>query len=1584
MSGKPPHIFLSYARSDALDHVERLERDLNIAGFATWRDKRNMDHYHDFTGEIEFAIRDASHVVVLITPAIGENPESFVRREIIYAQEIKKPIIPLKFPNAVMPIVINHLTWISFFNGDQDNLVLRYDEGLTELLERLSNTQQLETYRKATQDPFHPYLSNLLEQLVNLLEKNRFIHLESQSREEAVVRHSIPFSILPKSGLEQNEPKSAQGFLHFFEAFEKYQGRVLLLGDPGAGKTTTLNSFAREAVVRRLADPREPLPILVSIAQWDTNRKPAIKDWIASLIPELRKELASVIIAGNAILLLDGLDELGSARVQALRTATFGITASAYSDQEFVHPETAVSDTSEEKIRLVTAEMFDPRREFINLLPENNRIIITCRIKDYDEMEQKVSLNGAVALQPLTDEQMKSYLGDLPELWDVIESDVELRNVARTPLILNLFATAFAQIDTAARQLRDLSKGDQRDKIFEYFIRQTYLRESKKHPESMTVALDELIHALQELAFHNFDSRFSSENVISMQEISSVLPDETHRKNILEIASLLSFLVHIRNGSYRFVHLLLRDYFAYYAALRFLQASDLEKRESAIRALQTFMEPRSAQSVIDFALCDVEASIRYKAADLLGDLKFDSAADPLMVSLYDEHWWVRESAARALGKLKENRALDMLIASLSDDNIDVRASVIKTLGELGDPRSIAVMIPFLSSNEITSGVHNRSGLSHITALTFGKFGEAALSPIVDILKSGDDTGRIYAADALGYIGNPAAVEALINALSDPYPAVRWSAAYALGTLGDTAAVEPLIQSLNDEDVVVKNEATYALGLLGDSRAIPPMISLFADNSETDYQQGGEQTIAFTAAKAIAKLQGDVFAALSAALSSDLPAIRGMAAFALSMLDDPRAVSLLGRMLDDKATLAEDDDSSVCDMAIIALTAFGAPAVEVLATRLKDPDAELRSSVVNALGKIKDAHTLQLLSASVRDSEAMVRLATVVALAEFEDPQVFMVLLPALRDSDTDVRRAVVNVLGQMRDKRAVQPLLGMLNDPEPTVRQGVIKALSELQDNRAVQPIGKRLTDGDLEVRMAAVEALNNLSAFTEATFDTELKHILYQDSFNIRIKTAEMLARSNDLRALEPLIMSIWDDRVTDDMERGRIFDSAWELAKLTLPSEDAHHDFFKALDCIVDTKLEESLSFFATAITKQTDRWYFYYWRSSVAFGWLNRDVEQALADFSMAIDLAEKSGVKLVDLYRSRAAVYDKLNKPTDADADYDKALQLEPDNAETYLKRGKTYYERSQYELALADLEHARQLRPENNNCLNWIGITYDALKRYREAIETYTQAISSGATEEYYFSNRGRSYYNNFQYTLALADFSRSVEIAPDDASTWSWVARAHYCLGSYENALNGFNRAVEIQPDDADWRGWRGQLLCNLGRYQEALDDHIKALELGEINKDSAVTQSIHLYFRAIVYLVTKQFKSALQDFQDSESRENTPRSPTSIAYSGLWRAVIATLTDNLDEAKIQIGHAAEAAEQFTDKDDIPFIRALLAIAQDNRDEARRNFEIFLDLGNRPKPNGHYYLYVLEHVFPERSFIREIREWYLAQVDSAS
>ncbi|MBV5260165.1 HEAT repeat domain-containing protein [Synechococcus moorigangaii CMS01] len=109
--------------------------------------------------------------------------------------------------------------------------------------------------------------------------------------------------------------------------------------------------------------------------------------------------------------------------------------------------------------------------------------------------------------------------------------------------------------------------------------------------------------------------------------------------------------------------------------------------------------------------------------------------------------------------------------------------------------------------------------------------------IANIEQTTDPGKRYYAAWWFGKfrVQDERAIKALLTALWDEtdrspdggYP-LRRNAAKALGKLGNPVAVEPLIESLASPDYYVRESAAQSLEALGDKRAIPALQALLAD------------------------------------------------------------------------------------------------------------------------------------------------------------------------------------------------------------------------------------------------------------------------------------------------------------------------------------------------------------------------------------------------------------------------------------------------------------------------------------------------------------------------------------------------------------------------------------------------------------------------------------------------------------------------------------------------------------------------------------------------------------------------------------
>lgn len=110
---RDPYSFISYATLDGADHAARLDRDLRERGVATWLCARDMYEAVDFTWKLERAIAAADRLIACITVDVL-RPDSYVRREIAYAQLCGKPIAVARFAPVKPPISVVTNTYFEF------------------------------------------------------------------------------------------------------------------------------------------------------------------------------------------------------------------------------------------------------------------------------------------------------------------------------------------------------------------------------------------------------------------------------------------------------------------------------------------------------------------------------------------------------------------------------------------------------------------------------------------------------------------------------------------------------------------------------------------------------------------------------------------------------------------------------------------------------------------------------------------------------------------------------------------------------------------------------------------------------------------------------------------------------------------------------------------------------------------------------------------------------------------------------------------------------------------------------------------------------------------------------------------------------------------------------------------------------------------------------------------------------------------------------------------------------------------------------------------------------------------------------
>jgi tetratricopeptide (TPR) repeat protein len=179
----------------------------------------------------------------------------------------------------------------------------------------------------------------------------------------------------------------------------------------------------------------------------------------------------------------------------------------------------------------------------------------------------------------------------------------------------------------------------------------------------------------------------------------------------------------------------------------------------------------------------------------------------------------------------------------------------------------------------------------------------------------------------------------------------------------------------------------------------------------------------------------------------------------------------------------------------------------------------------------------------------------------------------------------------------------------------------------------------------------------------------------------------------------------------------------------------------------------------------------------------------------DAIEKYPGKIVDAYYNRGNYYVKTGHPEAALADYQRALDLNPDVARSWYNKGLLLAQMNQNDSAQVAFDHVLALDPKHVDALN----------------------------------NRGAMRYRRGDRAGAIADWTRLLELNPRYRDGYLNRAVAFLELKEYEKSAADRKRGIDLDPGNpanAEEYGLMAQALHQLGRHQEAIDalDHAIAM----------------------------------------------------------------------------------------------------------------------------------------------------------------
>jgi tetratricopeptide (TPR) repeat protein len=321
---------------------------------------------------------------------------------------------------------------------------------------------------------------------------------------------------------------------------------------------------------------------------------------------------------------------------------------------------------------------------------------------------------------------------------------------------------------------------------------------------------------------------------------------------------------------------------------------------------------------------------------------------------------------------------------------------------------------------------------------------------------------------------------------------------------------------------------------------------------------------------------------------------------------------------------------------------------------------------------------------------------------------------------------------------------------------------------------------------------------------------------------------------------------------------------------------------------------------------------------------EFDAAEADYARALKLDPDSDGRYV-LFANRGALRERRGRLDEAVRDLEACVALKPGQYQAYAGLAQVHERRQEYLQAVARLDQAIARKPGLASLYRWRArLRLDALNQPEAALQDLDRAIpldtgdgpSADLARDH--AERGRVLHHEHRHTEALAAYERAVSLRPGYAQAHLGRARALLPLRRYAEAEVALNRYLESggRPLPEVYRT-RAVIRAKLRKFPEAVVDYAEALK-GK--PDPAVYAE-----RGWVYLASQQPQRARDDFETvirlrPESAEGYLGRGAARVNLGQYRAGVADVEEALHHAPVtphQRWRAARVYAQAADPSDV-------------------------------------------------------------------
>lgn len=206
------------------------------------------------------------------------------------------------------------------------------------------------------------------------------------------------------------------------------------------------------------------------------------------------------------------------------------------------------------------------------------------------------------------------------------------------------------------------------------------------------------------------------------------------------------------------------------------------------------------------------------------------------------------------------------------------------------------------------------------------------------------------------------------------------------------------------------------------------------------------------------------------------------------------------------------------------------------------------------------------------------------------------------------------------------------------------------------------------------------------------------------------------------------------------------------------------------------------------------------------------------------------------------------------EFDRAIQINPENFIAYINHGVAVSESGDYERAIEDFNRAIELNPKDMNSYNNRGIIRESREDYEEAIKDYDKAINLTPESASVYVNRGNAKVKLGNYEGAIEDYQRAIKLEPTSADIHNNLGNTLSTIDNHEGAIDALDKAIHLNPKHANVYMNRGNAKLRMSDSRGAMEDYEMAIKLEPKNPDG-------YYSRGNAKIKLDDDKGAIEDY---------------------------------------------------------------------------------------------------------------------------